>query len=117
MNWKFWQKKPSGQPIKLDKPKDLPSAVGRSLVVDKQLDPDWVWHLKIVTMAKENQKGIYDFRIFDPDSAAAKGIAISDYKTLDGTMDLVLFDGWYDKGTWELSVNDRSKSLKKESAA
>jgi hypothetical protein len=109
MGWKFWQKKEAadGAPKakKLSKPKELPSAVGRSLVVDRKLDPDWVWSLKCVTAPRE-EKSIMDFRIFDEGDASARDIWVKNYTTLDDHGDLILFEGWYDKETWKMEIRD-----------
>jgi hypothetical protein len=105
MSWKFWQKNqtPSapagGKTQKLSKPGDLPLEVGRHLVVDKGLDPDWVWSLKCVKKPKENSKSVFDIRIFSSTTTAQHDVKVRDYTSLDNHMDLVIFAGWYDKQT------------------
>ena len=105
MDWKFWQKKetagaPSGVKTKrLEKPRDLPHEVGRHLVVDQNLDPDWAWSLKCVRKPRENAKSVFDIRIFSLETVAKHGVKVRDYTSLDNHMDLVIFVGWYDKNT------------------
>lgn len=117
MDWKFWARKKSDTILKLSKPKELPSVVGRHLVVALQYDPDWVWKLKMVQIEKENKKGAFYFRVFDPVSAMIKGITVLNYHTLETHPELIFFDGWYDKNTWEITTNDRYKLLKRDNAA
>ena len=110
MDWKFWQKKdtaeaPSGGKIKrLDRPRDLPQEVGRYLVVDQGLDPDWAWSLKCVRKPRETSKSTFDIRIFSSTTVANHGVKVSDYTSLDNHMDLVIFTGWYDKNTQSVQL-------------
>lgn len=110
MSWKFWQKNespadPNGGKIqRLEKPRDLPSEIGRHLVVEQGLDPDWVWNLKCVRKPKENSKSAFDIRIFSSETAAQHGVKIRDYVSLDHHMDLVIFAGWYDKHTQSVQL-------------
>jgi hypothetical protein len=105
MSWKFWQKNetataPSGgKTLRLGKPSDLPLEIGRYLVVDLGLDPDWVWSLKCVKKPRENSKNIFDVRIFSSATIAQHGVKVRDFTSLDNHMDLVIFTGWYDKET------------------
>ena len=98
MVWKLWGKKTTSavKESKLPKPRDLPSEVGRKLVVEKNYDPDWVWSLKFVQRKQEHSKSIHDFRIYSPVEANGTGILILNFNSLDYRPDLILFDGWYD---------------------
>lgn len=117
MNWKFWEKNKTNTVVKPGKPKDLPSTVGKYLVVNLKYDPDWVWTLKAVMIPKETQKGAFTFRVFDPIVTVAKGIKAQDYFSFDEHPELIYFEGWYNKNTYEITLNDRYKSLKQEAAA
>jgi hypothetical protein len=105
MGWKFWQKNQTsaapltGKTQKLSKPSDLPLEVGRYLVVDLGLDPDWVWSLKCVRKPRENSKNAFDVRIFSAVTMAQHDVKVRDYTSLDNHMDLVIFAGWYDRQT------------------
>ncbi len=111
MNWKFWKKEGS---VRLPKPKELSSDLGKYLVVNLAYDPDWVWQLKVVMdLPKE---GMSDFRIFDPAMAAIHGKSITDYRSLDGQQGLILFDGWYKKESREFQVNDYYQAMKTDQA-
>ena len=105
MGWKFLRRKETaaasstGKTKRLDKPRDLPQEVGHYLVVEQNLDPDWIWNLKCVRKPKENSKSVFYIRIFSSETAAQHNVKVSDYVSLDNHMDLVIFDGWYDKET------------------
>ena len=110
MGWKFWQKKetaaaPSGDKTQgRGKPRDLPQEIGRHLVVEKGLDPDWIWSLKCVRKLRENSKSAFDIRIFSPETMAQHGVKVRDYSSLENHMELVIFSGWYDKETQSIQL-------------
>lgn len=116
MSWNFWKKNKTGD-VRLSKPKDLESRVGKKLVVELQYDPDWVWYLKCVTVSRKEQKSVFDFRIFDPVQAKMQGIEINDYRSLDAHPNLIYFDGWYDKFSWEINLTDHYKLMNHGTAA
>jgi hypothetical protein len=103
MQWKFWQRKPSGSGgshssgTKLPKPKDLPAQIGMYLVVHEKLDPDWVWALRCVLRQRPERRHYFDFRVYDPSAARAANVQVMDYTSLDAHPELVLFKGLYDK--------------------
>ena len=101
MVWKLWGKKTASavNESKLPKPRDLPSEIGRKLVVEKNYDPDWVWNLKYVQRKQDHSKSMNNFRIYSPIDASSNGIAINDFNSLDHHPDLILFDGWFDNST------------------
>lgn len=113
MNWKLWIMskivpaptgvKNQGQGSK-NKPKDLPQEVGRYLVVEKGLDPDWVWGLKYVRKSVDNSKTIFDFRVFNPVDAGQQNFRVTDFDSLDGHTDLILFEGRHDKENREVEM-------------
>jgi len=104
MSWKFWEKKPEtgGQTEahkeKLPKPTDMSPHVGQFLVVNLGKNPDWVWKLKTVARPQA-EKGRYDVRVFSDGTAGEKGVRVKDYTSLDGHPELILFEGWFDKKT------------------
>lgn len=105
MSWKFWQKNNAAKEgAGLPKPKDLPEPVGRYLVVDLKLEPDYVWALKAALRPHAENRDIRDFRIFSPAKADAAGVTVRSFKTLDEHPDLILFEGWVDKKTNQLKL-------------
>jgi hypothetical protein len=106
MGWKFWKKEEGNAPKnpKLPGPRDLPDAVGRQLVVNMQLDPDWVWSLKALVRNREGEKYVRDVRVFDPARALAAGIGVKNYDSLEAHPDQILFAGWYNTDTGEVHL-------------
>ena len=113
MGWKFWEKKEEGTapagsaPIKNPGPKRIHESVGRFLVVRLQADPDWVWNLKEVERQRPDAKTAFDVRVFDERMAASKNIIIKNYSSLDAHPDLILYEGWFDKKTMKVQIEDK----------
>lgn len=102
----FWGKKANG----LFPPKTVPDAVGRYLVVSLGKNPDWVWNLKAVMRSNGAGKDIFDFRVFDASQLAEKGVKVRDYHTFDEHRELVLYEGRFNKGTFEVEIQAKEKS-------
>jgi hypothetical protein len=110
MNWKFWKRSSDrtggtgGKTPRASRPKDLPEAVGRKMVVNMKLDPDMVWALKYVSRPKEGSEKVREFRIFDPNKALSTGLSVKDWSSLDERSELILYSGYYDKGTASIDI-------------
>lgn len=109
MGWKFWQKNKNSEDAaanspKLPKPKELPEHMGMHLVVKEKLDPDWVWSLKCAKRPHDNNKHLYDFRIFNESDAAGKGLKVVNYDFLNDHPDLILYQGQSDKRGYEFQI-------------
>jgi hypothetical protein len=115
MNWKFWQKEkqtdkfPGAKEIKLAKPREMPDRVGRYLVTQLKEDPDWVWSLRAALRPKGDEKDAFEIRIFNPEDAVRKGVAITNFNALDAHPEMILYTGWYKKNTDHVHIE---KSLK-----
>jgi hypothetical protein len=115
MNWKFWRNNETaaapngGKTQALERPRDLPHEIGRHMVVDHGLDPDWVWSLKCVRKLRENSKNAFDIRIFSLESAAQHRVKIRDYASLDNHLELVIYAGWYDRKTPNVHLEELIK--------
>jgi hypothetical protein len=108
MKWSFWKhddRNGGAKAAKLPKPKDLPSPVGRHLVVDLQWDPDTVWQLKSVAMPVDGQTGRQQIRIFDPAKVAVAGVTVKDFPSLDPYPELIILEGWFDKSLQESELH------------
>lgn len=122
MNWRFWERKigagePSGAKVKkLPRPKNIPEQVGRHLVVKLGKNPDWVWNLKGVVRPRAEGKSCYDVRIFDMAEAAQKSVTVRDYTSLDEHPELVLYEGWFDKKTLRVEIENKQASPKPATA-
>jgi hypothetical protein len=113
MNWKFWEKsgaENSAKVKKLNKPKELPEAVGRKLVVGLQIDPDEAWSLRYVGRPSETKPGIQDFRLFNPEHAHLARLTVKDWTSLDDHQELILYEGQFDRSTKLVELWPKSKS-------
>lgn len=110
----FWKKKPvTKEPSKpavkkLPGPKEIPELVGRHLVVELKQNPDWVWKLKgVVRKRPEEGKDAFDVRVFDEAQVAAKKVAVKDYNSLNEYPDLILYEGWFDKKSMKVQIEEK----------
>lgn len=113
MNWKFWAKKPlSDAGVKekpLPKPKAIPEVVGRHLVVEMKKDPDFVWKLMAVIRPRQDNKNVFDVRVYSPVEAGVRSVNVKNFETLDAAPDLILYEGWYDKAANTTEIIDGSQ--------
>jgi hypothetical protein len=113
MNWKFWQKEKHRETssgfgeVKLPKPRELPQRVGMYLVTKLSLDPDWVWNLKCVLRPLADQKNDFDIRIFNPETAAAKGVTVANFNSLDPHPHMILFSGTFNRKTGNVQLEEK----------
>jgi len=92
---------------KLPGPQDIPEIVGRHLIVAKDRDPDWVWHLKAVVRKNPSRgKKAFDVRVFDEAQVAQKKVKIKDWATFDEHPDLILYEGWFDKQSMQAELEE-----------
>jgi hypothetical protein len=115
MGWQFWKKTnaSAGENVaavtKLSRPKELPAAVGRELVVRFKQDPDWVWNLRCVMKPVEGEKHKFKVRIFSPRTISEKKIAVRDFHSLNDHPDVILYEAWFDKRNNDVRVEDHTK--------
>ena len=89
---------------KLPKPKDIPQPLGQTLVLQRKLDPDWVWQLKCVVKPLSQAPKRWEFRIYDDVKAREQGVAVKDFTSLDQHTKLILFYGWLDEKSKEMEL-------------
>ena len=102
----FWGKRANG----LLPPKSIPDAVGRYLVVSLGKNPDWVWNLKAVMRSNGTDKDSFEVRVFDPSQVAERGIKVRDYTTFNEHPEMILYEGWFNKRTFESKIQATEKS-------
>lgn len=113
MGWKFWEKKQEETPpgasavVKYPGPKRIDESIGRFLVVRLQADPDWVWSLKEVERQRPEAKTAFDVRVYDERQTVSKNVMIKNYSSLDAHPDLILYEGWYDKKTMKVQIEEK----------
>ncbi len=110
MSWKFWKKEPGSagpseaKQEKLPPPRDIPEDVARHLVVKLNKNPDWVWRLKAVVRQRPEGKGSYDVRVFE-----RADVAVNNYASLDEHPELILYEGWFDKDSHRVFIEEKDK--------
>ena len=116
MSWKFWEKKSESEKSsqqkakKLPRPRAIPEAVGRYLVVQMTKDPNWVWSLRSVIRKREGESpSSYHFRLYEDGKVAGKGVIVKDFNSFDAHPDLVLFQGWFDKKSMEVHMEKKKE--------
>jgi len=122
MDWKFWEKKQplsngsNGPKIKMSGPKDIPEVIGIYLISHVNSDPDFTWSLKCVLRRHPDKKSRYDFRIFNPNQRGIENTPIKDYTSLDNRPELILFQGMFDKQTYEVELKKGVSNISAVSA-
>ena len=107
MSWKFWEKNSNEMKEKLSGPKDIPEPVGRHLIVQLHKDPDWVWNLKgVLCHRNTTESNLFNVRVFDQRETDSKKIAVRDFTSLDDHPDLILFEGWFDKKSHRIHIEE-----------
>jgi hypothetical protein len=96
MFWKRKETKPGE--VELPGPKGIPDLAGRYMVVEEKKDPNWVWRLKGVVRPAGKERAFY-CRVFDEAQVAQAGVKVKDWTSLDERPDLILWEGYFDKGT------------------
>jgi hypothetical protein len=123
MSWKFWKtgltpdETITTEVKALAKPKDMPEPVGSHIIGQMGYDHHWAWKLKTVVRPKEDIKHCFDIRVFDQDEAVAKNAKIANYASLDDYPELIIFEGWYNKKTWKLNIEERNLANAKRAAS
>jgi hypothetical protein len=99
MFWKFLKnEKTKAGEERLPGPKNIPFVVGRHLVVEENKNPNLVWKLKGVVRPTE-KKNVFYCRVFDEAKAAQAGVKVKDWSSLDEHLDLIFWEGCFDKET------------------
>jgi hypothetical protein len=107
----FWNKKTNGTHGEVyNSPKDIPQILGQYLVVNLAKNADWVWRLKATTVQHGDNKDVFDFRIFDPAGVDYQKFKIKDYNSFGDHPELILFEGWYNKRTFEIHIKEMAKA-------
>jgi hypothetical protein len=87
------------------------------LITNLRHTPDWVWSLKMVNRIKTANKGISEFRIYDPAKANEAKVEIKNFYSLDQHPELILFEGTMDKKTFGLHIKEKADTTVDTKAA
>jgi len=89
-----------------DRPRDLPQALFTHLVVNMGIESDELGRLKMVSRPDYRQgKVIRLIRIYDPERRPSP--VVTDFTSLDGHAESVVFEGWEDVGSGAFSIQSR----------
>jgi hypothetical protein len=113
----FWKKKKeetatstvapaAAKAERLTEPQKIPEMVGRHLIDNLKMDVVWVWDLKAVVRKRAGDKPGFDIRVYDELEMAEKKVKVKDYTSLDERPDLILYEGWFDRQTKQISLKD-----------
>jgi hypothetical protein len=104
----FWGKKSAKEEGKLSGPKEIRGPVQNYLVAERRMDPALVKLLKAVER-KGTTGAMFNIRVFDDSEAMAKKVQVKDYTSLDECPDLIIYEGWFDEGAKQVSLEEKKK--------
>ena len=85
-------------------PKTVDGLIARYIIAVEYQKPETIWRLKSVLRPWIDNKERFDFRLFDEDVSRSKGVSVEHYSSLDDYQDLILWQGWIDRGKHEVSL-------------
>jgi len=97
---------------KLPGPKGVPSLVGKYLIEKKEREPNWVWRLVAVERKSAKGEQAFDIRLFSGPEAVEKRIKVKDYTSLDAHPELIHYEGWYNKESKQVELEEKRVALK-----
>jgi hypothetical protein len=92
---------------KLPGPKFLPDILSDYLVRQMAKETNWVQGLSMVTRPRSGGGKGFDVRIFAQYEAASSSTKIKDYTTLDQYPQLILFEGWFNKESKKVELEEK----------
>ena len=109
----FWRKKSSEEPTKepraekLPGPKQIPETVRKYVVNQQKKDPTLLASFKAVLRKRSNGESAFDIRLFDESEAIVKDVAVKDYTSLDEHLELIFYEGWFDKKSGQVELQEK----------
>lgn len=98
---------PKAKVEKLPGPQAIPELVGKHLITVMKADQDRVWHYMAVVRPSSRGQKVLDIRVFDQSEAASNRITVKDYTSLDAHPDLIYYEGWFDKGSKRVEMEEK----------
>jgi hypothetical protein len=108
----FWGKKSTKEEEKKEKlsgPKEIPGLVRNYLVAERKMEADLVKLLKAVVRKSPTGETAFNIRVFDESEGLAKKVQVKDYTSLDESPDLIIYEGWYDEGSKEVKLEEKTR--------
>jgi len=96
-----------GKSEKLPGPKTMPEILGNHLVKQMKKEPGWAWRLSVVTRPRSGGEKGFDVRIFAENEARSSGVKVKDYTTFDQYPNLIFFEGWFDKESKQVELEEK----------
>lgn len=94
---------------KLPHPKEIPEIVAKHLTEKMKMTPMFVQILKAVMYPDSRSEKASKIRIFDESETAVKKIKVQNYVTLDQYPNMILYEGWFDKKTKQVELEEKRK--------
>lgn len=94
---------------KLPGPKEIPEIVAKHLTDQMKMTPMYVQFLKAVMYPDSRSKDAFKIRVFDESETEVKKIKVQNYVTLDQYPGLILYEGWFDKKTKQVELEEKRK--------
>ena len=85
----------------------LPEPLSSHLIAKLKGKPQQLWDFKGVVRQRQDGKGRFDFRVFSMHEASTKGVKIKNYPSLDEHPDLITYQGWFDKKTGKVEMEEK----------
>lgn len=92
---------------KLPGPKFINDFLSNYLVRQMAKEANWVRQLSMVVRPRSGGTKGLDVRIFAEHEAASEGTKIKDYTTLDQYPKFILFEGWFDKESRKVELEEK----------
>lgn len=94
---------------KLPGPKEIPEVVAKHLTEKMKMPSMYVQILRTVMYPDTASAGKFKIRIFDESETAVKKIKVQNYTTLDQYPNFILYEGWFDKKTKQVELEEKRK--------
>lgn len=92
---------------KLPGPRFLPDILSNYLVREMAKGANWVRGLSAVMRPRSGGGKGFDVRIFADSEAATSNVKVKDYTTLDKYPKLIFFEGWFDKESKKVVLEEK----------
>lgn len=92
---------------KLPGPRFLPDILNSYLIKQMNKESGWLRGLSVVMRPRSGAGKGFDVRIFANSEAATSNVKVKDYNALDKYPKLVLFEGWFDKESKKVELEEK----------
>jgi hypothetical protein len=93
----------------LSGPKKISGIVEKYLASNYKWNPELMGIINMVLQKNPKAEKAYNCRIFDLSEAEARGIKVKDFSSLEGNLDLILYEGWFDETSKQVELTENKK--------